>query len=61
MFSGIFSGGWGESGGGVTWKYLSMEEFFMGEENFREGGAVLKTMSFSVSTWVKIHQGASED
>ena len=31
-----FSGG---GGGRATWENLSREEFFMGKENFHEGGA----------------------
>ena len=32
-------------GRGVTWEDLSMEEFFMGEENFNEGGAGFSSIS----------------
>ena len=40
VFRGAFSNwGGGGSGDGVTWEDLSMEEFFLKEENIHEGGA----------------------
>ena len=38
-FRGDFFGGAGGLGERVMWEYLSMEEFFMAEENFHEGGS----------------------
>ena len=39
IFREIFWVGGGGLRGGVTWGDPSMEEFFLGEENFHEGGA----------------------
>ena len=38
-FQGDFFGFGGRFEGGSVWEDISMEELFMGEENFNEGGA----------------------